>query len=63
MPSDAEVRRQAALDDLHDAVSGIAHILRRIAENPITQRDRRLLRVVGSQLARIRHAVRVLDET
>jgi hypothetical protein len=63
MPSDSEARRQAALDDLHDAVSGIARILRRIAENPITQRERRLLRVVGSELARIRHAVGVLDES
>jgi hypothetical protein len=63
MPSDAEARRQAAVDDVEEAVSGIARALHRIAQHPMARRDRRMVCVVSDELARIRRAARVLRET
>jgi hypothetical protein len=62
MPNDAQARHQAAVEDLDAAVSGIARALDRIAEQPLSQRDRQLLRLMSGELARIRRAVQVLNQ-
>jgi len=61
MPNDAEARRQAALDDLRHAITALSRAVVHIAEAPVSVAERRLLRVMTSELARARRAAQILD--